>query len=648
MIKRLLIANRGEIACRIIRTARELGIETVAIYSSIDVGAQHVRLADSAYCIGEAAASESYLKADDILALAQRIGVDAIHPGYGFLSENAQFSRDCQRAGITFVGPSGDAIEAMGSKSKAKAMMQAAGVPVVPGYHGDDQSYEILAAAAQKIGYPVLLKAAAGGGGKGMRRVDHASEFGEALASAKREAMASFGDDLMLIEKCLLTPRHIEVQLMCDTHGNAIYIGDRDCSVQRRHQKIIEEAPAPGLTEEVRKAMGEAAVAAALAIDYCGAGTIEFLYQDGEFYFMEMNTRLQVEHPVSEAISGLDLVAMQLAVADGKALQIVQQDVVTNGHAIELRVYAEDVERDFLPAAGCVAVYVEPDSTNGLRIDSGVVEGDVISPFYDPMIAKVIAHGANRQAALASCRSAIRSFQLEGIQHNLDFLYRVLGHPQFERGEVSTAFLADNLSEVMEWGEALPVGVVMALYQHLQSTPQSPWYGQRNFRINLPSVAKYWTQQDCWSVQPLSDCFVVSSGEQRYEVSAQNDGSRLSVSHHGEQYRFDFIPTQAGVRVFGRHSAIYVAWRLPQWEAHDAADDAALLAPMNGRIIACCVDPGQAVEKGTTLLIMEAMKMEYAIKAPSAGVIEGFLAGVNDLVEGGQLLVNFTAEESLS
>jgi 3-methylcrotonyl-CoA carboxylase alpha subunit len=648
MIQRLLIANRGEIACRIIRTAKRLGIHTIAIYSEIDANAQHVLMADEAYCIGAPSPAESYLAADKVLDIAVVSRADAVHPGYGFLSENAAFSRACETAGILFVGPQPAAIEAMGSKSHAKATMQAAGVPVVPGYHGKDQDEATLFAAANNIGYPVLLKAAAGGGGKGMRRVDNVSQFHEALASAKREASASFGDDHMLIEKCLLTPRHIEVQLMCDKHGNAIYVGDRDCSVQRRHQKIIEEAPAPGLSDALRQAMGEAAVAAAKAIQYSGAGTIEFLYQDEAFYFMEMNTRLQVEHPVSEAISGLDLVELQLRVAAGEPLPLAQSDVVLKGHAIELRVYAEDTDNGFLPAAGRLEVYREACAEEGLRIDSGVVEGDVISPYYDPMIAKIIAYGEHRGAAMAKARRALTTFALEGFSHNLDFLYHVLVDEAFISGAVSTAFLEQRLDLLSTWRESLPIEVVVSLYQVLMCHTDSLWHARPHFRMNLPPTSQHVINGGLWKVEQHTNVWRVFGQDSSWDVQVAGHQQRLVVNHQGVVSTFLFIPCQEGVRVFAARSASYVRWPLPDWQDHDAADDGAMLAPMNGRVLACCVIPGDTVTLGQTLLVMEAMKMEYTLKAPSDGVVLGFKTAPGELVEGGQLLIDFKAVESVS
>jgi len=432
MIESLLIANRGEIACRIMRTARELGIATVAVHSETDRDALHVRSADQAVNLGGARPSDSYLKVEAIIAAAKAAGANAIHPGYGFLSENADFARAVAAAGLIFVGPPASAIDAMGSKSAAKALMETAGVPLVPGYHGADQALETFRAEAAKIGYPVLLKAAAGGGGKGMKVVESEAELSEALSSAQREAQAAFGDARMLVEKYVLQPRHVEIQVFADQHGNAVYLAERDCSIQRRHQKVVEEAPAPGLSPELRRAMGEAAVTAARAIGYVGAGTVEFLLDArGEFFFMEMNTRLQVEHPVTELITGQDLVAWQLRVAQGQPLPLSQEQIVLRGHAIEVRLYAEDPEQDFLPASGELTLYREPAAGVGRRVDSGVVEGDRVSPFYDPMLSKLIAWGEDRETARRRLLAMLAEQQLGGVHSNLAFLRRVLAHPAF-------------------------------------------------------------------------------------------------------------------------------------------------------------------------------------------------------------------------
>ncbi|MEJ2027642.1 MAG: biotin carboxylase N-terminal domain-containing protein, partial [Limibacillus sp.] len=479
-IDRLLIANRGEIACRVIRTARSLGIRSIAVYSDADAGALHVREADEAYNIGPAAAAESYLRGEVILDVARRSGADAVHPGYGFLSENAAFAEACEEAGVIFVGPPAAAIRAMGSKSEAKAIMEKAGVPLVPGYHGEEQ------------------EASAGGGGKGMRAVERAEDFAEALAGAKREAASAFGDERVLIERYLKQPRHIEVQVFADGHGNALHLHERDCSLQRRHQKVLEEAPAPGLDPAQRREMGEAAVAAAKAIGYRGAGTVEFIAEEGEFFFMEMNTRLQVEHPVTEAITGQDLVAWQLSVAAGEALPLAQDQVPLAGHAFETRLYAEDPARDFLPATGKLTRLRYPDAGGGLRIDAGVTEGDSVTPFYDPMIAKIIAWGPDRASALRRLRGGLDELRLSGVTTNLDFLGRVLRHEGFEAGGVDTGFIAREAERLIP--PAAPLGprelaalAVFELHQRrleakaqadMSSDPVSPWFTGEGWRLN--------------------------------------------------------------------------------------------------------------------------------------------------------------------
>ncbi|HIQ52496.1 MAG TPA: acetyl-CoA carboxylase biotin carboxylase subunit, partial [Pseudomonas pachastrellae] len=453
MIDSLLIANRGEIACRIMRTARELGIATVAVHSDTDRDALHVRCADQAVNLGGARPSESYLRAEAIIAAAKATGAQAIHPGYGFLSENADFARAVDAAGLIFVGPPASAIDAMGSKSAAKALMDAAGVPLVPGYHGDDQALETFRLEAAKIGYPVLLKAAAGGGGKGMKVVESEAQLSEALSSAQREAQAAFGDARMLVEKYVLQPRHVEIQVFADQHGNAVYLAERDCSIQRRHQKVVEEAPAPGLSPELRRAMGEAAVTAARAIGYVGAGTVEFLLDArGDFFFMEMNTRLQVEHPVTELITGQDLVAWQLHVAQGQPLPLRQEQIVLRGHAVEVRLYAEDPEQDFLPASGELTLYREPAAGVERRVDSGVVEGDRVSPFYDPMLSKLIAWGEDRETARRRLLAMLAEQQLGGVHSNLAFLRRVLAHPAFAAAELDTGFIARHAAALLQIG----------------------------------------------------------------------------------------------------------------------------------------------------------------------------------------------------
>ena len=496
MINKLLIANRGEIACRIIKTATTLGIKTVAVYSDADKNAMHVNMADEAIYLGASPSKESYLKAELIIEKSKELGVDAIHPGYGFLSENAKFATLCAENNIIFVGPPASAIEAMGSKSAAKKIMEDAGVPLVPGYHGDNQDELTLKAAADEMGYPVLLKAAAGGGGKGMRQVWSGSEFTQALNAAKRESMASFGDDHMLVEKYLTRPRHVEIQVFCDELGNGVYLFERDCSVQRRHQKIIEEAPAPNMSQEIREKMGEAAIKAAKAINYVGAGTVEFLLdEDGSFYFMEMNTRLQVEHPVTEMITNEDLVQWQLTVAEGKALPKTQHELVLSGHAFEARIYAEDPDNEFLPCTGTLNLLRPPVQTEVVRVDTGVREGDEVSVYYDPMIAKLVVWGESREIALKRLIHALNNYYIEGLSTNISFLKRVASHDAFQNAELTTTFIdkhSDSLftSENERFSQSiLPVMTLLTILKrpsHLSESDKSsvPWQKSGPWRCN--------------------------------------------------------------------------------------------------------------------------------------------------------------------
>ncbi|SFQ35539.1 acetyl-CoA carboxylase biotin carboxylase subunit, partial [Pseudomonas borbori] len=496
-IDTLLIANRGEIACRVMRTAKAMGIKSVAVHSAIDTGARHVREADLAVNLGGAKPADSYLRIDALISAAKASGAQAIHPGYGFLSENAGFARAIEDAGLIFLGPPASAIDAMGSKSAAKALMEAAGVPLVPGYHGEAQDIETFRAAAEVIGYPVLLKATAGGGGKGMKVVERESELGEALASAQREAQSSFGDSRMLVEKYVLKPRHVEIQVFADQHGHCLYLNERDCSIQRRHQKVVEEAPAPGLTPELRRAMGEAAVKAAQAIGYVGAGTVEFLLDErGDFFFMEMNTRLQVEHPVTEAITGLDLVAWQIRVARGEALPITQEQVPLLGHAIEVRLYAEDPDHDFLPSTGRLNLYREAQPGAGRRVDSGVSQGDEVSPFYDPMLGKLIAWGDNREEARLRLLAMLDETCIGGVRTNLAFLRRVLAHPAFADAELDTGFIPRHEAQLLPPPGELPsefwrlAGEAFAQSEplrHKHEDCHSPWASTSGWRAGLPA-----------------------------------------------------------------------------------------------------------------------------------------------------------------
>lgn len=527
MIRKLLIANRGEIACRVIRTARSMGVNTVAVYSDADANALHVQMADEAVHLGPAPARESYLDIEKVIGAAQKTGADAIHPGYGFLSENADFCRACEAAGIIFVGPPTGAIEAMGSKSAAKRIMEEAKVPLVPGYHGANQDSGVIEGHAERIGYPVLLKAAAGGGGKGMRRVDRPQDFMEALEAAKREARNAFNDDIMLVERYVLSPRHVEIQVFCDSHGNGVYLHERDCSVQRRHQKVVEEAPAPGVSPELRARMGEAALRAAKAIGYVGAGTVEFLLDSrGEFYFMEMNTRLQVEHPVTEMITDQDLVQWQLLVAGGEELPLQQQDIPLTGHAMEVRIYAEDPDNDFLPATGTLLRHCPPHQDDSVRVDTGVQSGDEISVHYDPMISKLIVHGSNRREALAKLDRALREYQIAGLTHNIPFLRRVINHSAFAGSAVTTHFIEENEAALLKATHALsPVQLAgIAACLAAQRTD--------NCALRAPEADRHspWHQGDAWrsNLMPTQQACIDFHGEQHEIRFTAGGGGRSS------------------------------------------------------------------------------------------------------------------------
>jgi 3-methylcrotonyl-CoA carboxylase alpha subunit len=646
MFRKVLIANRGEIACRVIRTCRRLGIATVAVYSDADAQALHVRMADEAVQIGPAPARESYLVAERIVEAARRTGAEAVHPGYGFLSERAEFAEACAKAGIVFIGPPASAIRAMGLKGAAKALMVKAGVPVVPGYHGDGQSADLLLAEAERIGWPVLIKAVAGGGGKGMRRVDSAKEFDAALAGAKREAAGAFGDDKVLIEKYLLKPRHIEVQVFADSHGNAIHLFERDCSEQRRHQKVIEEAPAPGMTAAMRAAMGKAAVAAAKAIGYVGAGTIEFIadvadgLDESRFYFMEMNTRLQVEHPVTEAITGQDLVEWQLRVAAGGTLPLAQEQVTANGHAVEARLYAENPARDFLPSTGTLLRLRLPVAENGLRIDSGVVEGDAVTPYYDPMIAKIIAHAPTREAALAKLAGAMEHVEIAGLQHNAGYLARILRHPAFVAGDVDTGFIPRHQNELQAADDAGDTLLLAALFLlSSRASGASPWQRTDGWRMNLPSVE------------------TLRIGDAAVEAERSGDGYRLRHNGRDVQASARFADGMLTATLDGRSNAaaivrdgdtLWIArhgktqrFTLPDPLEGAEADDGlagAILAPMPGKILQVHVAAGASVSKGQPLFVLEAMKMEHTIAATVDGKVEAIAVTAGEQVAEGATL----------
>ena len=674
MFNKILIANRGEIACRVIKTARRMGIRTVAVYSEADANARHVRLADEAVLLGPAAARESYLVADKIIDACKRTGAQAVHPGYGFLSENADFAEALAANGIAFIGPPASAIRAMGSKSEAKKLMGAAKVPLTPGYHGNDQTPALLHLAANRIGYPVLIKAAAGGGGKGMRLVDKAEDFPDALASCKREAASSFGNEHVLIEKYITRPRHIEIQVFADTRGNCVYLFERDCSVQRRHQKVLEEAPAPGMTLERRRQMGEAAVAAAKAVGYVGAGTVEFIAnQDGSFYFMEMNTRLQVEHPVTEMITGQDLVEWQLRVAAGQPLPLAQEQLQIRGHALEARIYAEDAGKGFLPSTGRLIRLSPPAESLNVRVDSGVEEGDEITPFYDPMIAKLIVWDETRDGALARMRKALADYQVAGLTTNIDFLSRLVACPAFAGADLDTGLIERQKDFLFPAAQAVPRDALLVatvgellweqhaakLAARSSGDPWSPWHARDGWRMNLSSArtisfrapqevplgcdgdtlidARVRYQRDQWQI--------TVAGTTTLARGKKLDGDRFAVELDDRRLIAGVVTVDDKRSVFLQGST-YTLLRDDPLHRVDAGDGhgGGLTAPMPGKIVALLAQAGQKVEKGTPLLILEAMKMEHTITAPAAGVVKAFCYAAGEQVADGAALVEFEGE----
>ncbi|MDP2207031.1 MAG: acetyl/propionyl/methylcrotonyl-CoA carboxylase subunit alpha [Alphaproteobacteria bacterium] len=663
-IKKILVANRGEIACRVMRSCRDVGIATVAVYSEADSAALHVDMADDAVWIGPPPARESYLDIGKIIDAAKATGADAIHPGYGFLSENEDFAEAIAKAGLIFIGPPVAAIRAMGGKSEAKALMEKAGVPLVPGYHGDNQDEKFLAAEAQKIGYPLLIKASAGGGGKGMRVVEKPGDFAEALGAARREAKAAFGDDHVLIEKYLTRPRHVEIQVFADRAGNTVYLFERDCSIQRRHQKVIEEAPAPGLAPETRAKMGAAAVAAAKAIGYEGAGTVEFLLDtDGSFYFMEMNTRLQVEHPVTEMITGLDLVALQISVAEGQDLPFTQDDLAINGHAIEVRLYAEDPANNFLPGAGQIQYLSFPLQRDAVRVDTGVREapfgdGDVISIHYDPMIAKIIVHGADRAQAIERLSAALADTHVAGPKTNLNFLRAIAAHPAFAAADLDTRFIERHADVLLPAQKPRLDNATLALAAlgvlHLRAEaetagikpaadPTSPWQHRGGWRIGGADTETLVFNDG------TSDCSVKLSCKDGLDspVLSLPDGSLIAARFAPaaedmgfyallEDEEFHAVALRDGNRLTVMHTGVgaEMVWHDPL-NAEFAQEDTAgrLTAPMPGKVVAVRVQLGDAVKKGQPLVIVEAMKMEHTIVAPVDGKVTAINANIGEQVD---------------
>jgi 3-methylcrotonyl-CoA carboxylase alpha subunit len=639
MFKRLLIANRGEIACRIMRTAQRMGIETVAVYSDADRDALHVRCADRAVRIGPAPARESYLRIDALVEAVKKSGADAVHPGYGFLAENADFAAACSEV-CTFIGPSADSIRAMGSKIEAKRIVAAAGAPVVPGYLGD-QDPTHLAAAAEEIGYPLLIKASAGGGGKGMRVVRSVREFANALAAARRESKAAFGDDTVLLEKYLTAPKHIEVQILADSHGRTLYLFERDCSVQRRHQKVIEEAPAPTITAAQRASMGEAAVKAAAAIGYEGAGTIEFITEGDAFYFMEMNTRLQVEHPVTEAILGLDLVEWQLRVAAGESLPFAQSDLAIRGHAIEARVYAENPRKKFLPSTGRLPHVRFPD---GVRVDAGVVSGGEVTMHYDPMIAKVIAHGATRDEAIDRLNAALADCEIAGVEHNVAFLRNVLSDSVFRSGLYDTGLIESRGDALIPVDDPrMTIAAALILLDAQRS--DSPWQRGDAFRVNLTARQslrlRRRTEQIAIGVVHEAGGCRVEVDDRPFSANGIAIGDRkVRAFIDGEPFACSFV--NDGDDLYVIHGGATERFGLPKIDAAsfaaDALSDGRATAPMPGQIIALFVKAGDVVRRDQPILVLEAMKMEHTIVAPIEGTLERLALAVGDrVVEGTEL-----------
>ena len=653
-IKTLLIANRGEIALRVMRTAQRMGIRCVAVYSEADAGAPFVQAADIALPIGPAMARDSYLNVDKLLEAATQSGADAVHPGYGFLSENTDFARRLENAGIRFVGPSADSIAAMGSKSAAKALMDKAGVPLVPGYHGEDQDLDLLEREASRIGYPLLIKASAGGGGKGMRVVRDESELRDNLGAAQREAQSSFGDPKLLIERYLEKPRHVEVQILFDTHGKGIYLFDRDCSVQRRHQKVIEEAPAPGLSNELRTRMGEAAVRCGESIGYVGAGTVEFLVEGDDFYFMEMNTRLQVEHPVTELVSGLDLVEWQLRVAAGEALPWMQDELSPKGHAVEVRIYAEDPDNGFLPMTGQLEHLQEPVGLPHVRVDSGVTQGQAITAWYDPMLAKVIAWGEDRTSAIRRLAEAVMQYRARGVTLNTAFLHRVLLHPDFLGAELATNFIEKHQEQLhqpaVSSAEKLALSwLAWHLSRHSDANQHDPWSAGDGWRLGSPDFqpceVRIGDAESVFSYRLLSaDSAQVQLAEQTLAVRWQQRNNSWHVQLPGRSVSLTCLGHDRRLTVFADAENWNAAINEPEAQSAHTDHLSALNAPMHGRVTDVLCQEGDTVSAGAALVIMEAMKMEHTIRAPVDGTVTALLCSIGQTVESAEPLLDFEPE----
>ena len=659
-ISKILIANRGEIACRVIRTAKSLGIKTVAVFSDADAGAPHTQLADEAVHIGPSPVGESYLVIEKIIDAAKQTGADAIHPGYGFLSENAAFSQACAKANIIFIGPPEKAIEVMGDKARSKRAMIEAGVPCVPGYQDEDQSDKMLIEAAKKIGLPVMVKAAAGGGGRGMRLVEKAKDLSSAIKLARSEAENAFGSGVLIIEKAIIQPRHVEVQVFADAHGNVIHLGERDCSVQRRHQKVIEEAPCPIMTEALREKMGKAAVEAARAVDYRGAGTVEFLLgADGEFYFLEMNTRLQVEHPVTEEITGLDLVALQISAAEGKPLGLLQSDLSLTGHAIEVRLYAEDPANDFLPSTGRALLWASPKG-EGIRVDDGLVTGSEISPFYDAMVAKIVAYGQDREEARMRLVAALEQTALFGLASNRDFLIDALQQPKFISGEATTAFIGEVYGDAgferldLQIGELSPAVALDHLSRqsvsHSEAVSVHPELLDWSSTNDLNTTTEYSFGSDRFTAACHREdgAYIVSSGESSARVLVHSKAANTARVSVGDT-RFDLtylIDGNDQIHV-ASPTTTYTIRNLSQrlQPAGDEAGGGTVLAPMHGRLLDLMVSEGDRVSKGDQLGVLEAMKMQHEIIATIDGTVSAVAATVGEQIGADELILEITPDD---